>query len=436
MAIEGAQKLPLDEAEIPQSEAEAVAVAPADEAEATPAEAVGPAKTASQEQERRLLAVRDINAKIGDLEGQIGRLTAEFGQSQQKLSSSLLDLQRRNAKMTAEIVEVVSHIDRNAKDHSEATRALDSRLSHSLSQLREQMGTAGDAIQAQQARLNQLESSQTNLQALHKGLAMVVRQNEAELKAELKSQAEVAQVARQDIDTLGATAQDARNDINALSAAAQETRADLKKVAGAARQTDLELKALTVEAREQLQINRTHIEGLNALHREQKQSLLGLAEDFELLNERTNQLADQLHGLTVDAAEHRRLTSKNFRIVAGSIAALAVVSFALMTWLHFNPSQAPDWVKNQLAALGAGAAQQAAAQGKLGAELEGTQTAMAVQFEGQQAQIEAMQAATERNAALIQRLQKADANMRQQIKTLQTQVQENAAAGAAPAVTK
>jgi chromosome segregation ATPase len=319
-------------------------------------------ETAQLKQERRQLAVRDINAKIDDLEKTMSGLTAAFGQSQEAVSGSLRELQRRSTQVATDIVGVATRMERASRHQEEANQALETRLKGSMAQLREQLGKTGTALEIQQSRIDQLESGQQALQTLHDALAADGRRQTAELKA------------------------------------------------------------LTVETREQLQINRTHIEGLNALHREQKHALQGLAGDVDLLSERTNYLADQITSLQIDVAQDRRHTFKRFRTVAWSMGALAVVVFAVMAVLHYHPTTIPVAVKQQIATLTATVDQQAAAQHTLDADVQGIEGqlgALGARVEKQGTQIAAMQTAIDHSTALLQRLQKSEAAVSRRVAGLE-----------------
>lgn len=352
--------------------------------------------SASSEHERRVIAVRDINAKLAGLDNHMAQLTDAFGQSQETLKLSLSDLQLRADKMTADVVRVAARLEQSNQHQSDVSKALDRRLTGSLAELGEQFKQADATIQAQQHYLARLESGQDVLQRWHDELAS---------KTNLHGEA-----------------------IDALS--------------NEARQQELALKALADDTRQQLQINRTHIEGLNALHREQKQALQALCEDFDVLTSKTNLLADQLTNLTVDVAADRRVNLKRFRLVAGALAGVTAVTFGVMSYLHYHPSTIPDAVKAQLAALSTAAGQDVARDQALHASvtgLAGKVTALAGKVDQQDSTIAALQAQSDQSAGALQRVQKQQAALQRKVERLQKKVQQTvpapmAAASALPSL--
>lgn len=337
--------------------------------------------TANSEQERRVIAVRDINAKLAGLENNMSQLTDAFGQSQEKLKLSLSDLQLRADKMTADVVRVASRLEQSSQHQADLTKALDQRFTGSVTELSEQIRQANAQAQSQQACLERLESGQDVLQRWHDQLAS---------RTTLHGEA-----------------------IDALS--------------NEARQQELALKALADDTRQQLQINRTHIEGLNALHREQKQALQALCEDFDVLTAKTNLLADQLTNLSVDVAADRRHNRKGFRIVAGALAGVAVLTFGVMAYLHYHPSTIPAAVKAQLAALSTAASQDVARDQALQAGVAGLDdkvTALAGKVDQQGSTIAALQAQSEQSATALQRVQKQQAALQRKVERLQKKVQQ------------
>lgn len=333
---------------------------------------------ASSEHERRVIAVRDINAKLTGLETNMAQLTDAFGQAQDKLKLSLGDLQLRADKMTADVTRVAARLEQSNQHQVDLTKALDKRFTHSLTELGDQLKQANAQAQAQQACLDRLESGQEVLQRWHDELAS---------KTGLHGEA-----------------------IDALS--------------NEARQQELALKALADDTRQQLQINRTHIDGLNALHREQKQSLQALSDDFDVLTAKTNLLADQLTSLSVDVAADRRQNRRRFRVVGGALAGIAVLGAGVMAYLHYHPIT-PAAVSAQLAALQTSSQHQAARDTALQADVTGLASQVA-SLNGKVAQqdgtIAALQAQSEHSASALQRLQTQQKSLQRKVERLQRTV--------------
>lgn len=392
MATENAQQMSLEE---PELTAQEVAAAPVVEAPLAAEETSR--SLALQEQERRLQAVRDINVKIGELEENIAKLTANFGHSQESLNTSIADLQRRSTQMAADVVGVVGRIDRSAQHHAEATRALDSRVKAAMGELNGRLEQADGSIRNQENWLTQLEASQDALQKLHAELTSTVQQQDQALNTLATEAATRFEAHDADLQTL-----------HALSTEQQQA-----------------LGAFAEETRDQIQINRTHIQGLNALHREQRQSLDALRTDFDLLIERTNGLADQLANLAADAAAHRGQTRKNFITVAGAMVATALTTFAVIAYLQYHPTTVPEATKAQLAAMSSTIQQQGQTQQALSAHVQGLQThvdALDSKVAEQGQQIETMGKAIDRSSALLHRLQKSETTTKQKVGTLEHKV--------------
>ena len=418
MATEKAQRIIFDEADFEPRESATAAPVIGSEHQSGPA-ANAPADDGGRslivlDQERRLLAVRDINSKLGSLEGNVSRLSAAFGQSQQTINNTLLDIQRRSARMTADILGLVSSVDKNSEQQGQ----LDSRLKAGMNELREQLAQASSSLKAQYGRIDQLESGQKSLLKLHDGLAVMSRQQGDALQS-LNQQTH--QHGRQ-IQALGGEARKQAESLQALGNDSLEHAESIKALGIGQRQQSEGLRALTSEARTQLQANRTHIDGLQALHREQKQLLEALTADFEMLTERTSMLADQLLGLSTDVAQERHWVRKGFQYAGGALAAVAVIILAVMAYCQFHPVTVPDSVRTELAGLNTLMSKQTAAQQSMAADMQALQGRVASLGAGSEAQateIAQMQKEVQHSVSVLHRIRRSEAAINREMSGLE-----------------
>jgi hypothetical protein len=373
------------------------------------------------EQERRQLMVRDINSKLGDLESNVSRLTAAFGQSQQTINNTLLDIQRRSTRMTADILGLVSRADRDSEQQSAATTALDRRLKAGLTELREQLNQAASALRNQHGRLDQMESGQKTLLKLHDGLAVMSRQQGDAIQGLTQ---ENRQQGRQ-LQSLGAESRLHAEALQVLGSDSLQHGEAIKALDAGARVQGDALRALTSEAREQLQVNRTHINGLQALYREQKQGLQALVADFDLLADRTNLLTEQLQGLGTEVAQERLWVRKGFKIAGGALAGLVVVMFAVMAYMQWHPVTVPDAVRAELTGLSSQVSKQTAAQQAMAADLQAMQThiaALGASSDTQSAQIALIQKQVQRSLGVLHRVRKSEAGIQHEVGGLEARM--------------
>lgn len=268
--------------------------APADD-ETAPA----PAAPAVSLQQRRLLAARDINARIAGLEREIARLEQAFAHSQDRVRDGMTQLQQRAVGVMADVLRVSTRLDSQHHRQQEDTRELERRLCEAIARLGRELDQAGSRLQTQEECLRLLQDRHDTLDRLQHHLDKVLgRQGEA-------------------------------------------------------------LGVLTREAHQQFQVTRTHIEGLHALHREQMQAHLALTSDHDLLAIRSAQMEARLAGLHDVVSTSIGHTRRRFRTVAGMMALIAVVTLGLIAWFQLNPTAVPDTVTRQLAGLSASLSEEA-----------------------------------------------------------------------------
>jgi chromosome segregation ATPase len=283
---------------------------PAAHGDSTDAAAPAPQKSTAALQQRRLVAARDINAKIGGLEQQIAQLSSRFAQSQASVKSSVSLLQQRTLGMMADLLRVSTRLERNGRRQQEQAQQLEQQLNGSVAELGRRIEQTSERLQLQKTWLGELQDRHETLHRLH---------------------------------------------------------LHLEKLTGRQGQA---LGILTAETRQQLQITRTHIEGLNALHREQERALLALASDHDLLAIRAARLEAQLSGLSEVVSTNAGQTRQRFRAVAAVLGLVAVVSLGLIAYFQLNRTAMPVSVKLQLAGLSQHLSQQAESGAALGSALE------------------------------------------------------------------
>lgn len=426
MATEKAQRIMFDEAGFePLDKAE-----PLGAADHTGTEAGG--TLIVLEQERQQMAVRDLNGKLGQLESNVSRLSSAFGQSQQTINNTLLDIQRRSARMNADILALTGNVDSNSQQQAQAAAALEARLKAGMKELHEQLGRAGQLLQGQQGRLEQLESGQQSLLKLHDGVAALGRQHGDAIQA-------LSQQTHQQGRQLHALGNEARKQAEALQALGNDSVAhgeSIKALNAGQRQQGDALRALTSEAREQLQLNRSNIDGLRALHREQKQALQALAADYTQLNTRTDSLADSLHSLTAEVAQDRQWVRKGFQNAAGALAAVAVVILAVMAYCQWHPVAVPDTVRSQLATLNTLVSRQTAAQQSMATEmlaLQGRINAIGASSDAQSTEMAQMQKEMQHSVSVLHRIRKSEAAIHREMSGLESRLGQVEQASPKPA---
>lgn len=295
-------------------EAPAAPAAPAG-AGLLPASAAPEAARALSVQERRLQVARDINAKIDSLEADIARLSGAFGESRAQLAASLEALQLRTHAGMADLLRASTRLEAQVAHQDGELRVLDERLSRGVSELGHELGTVTAVLRQQEDRLGELQERHDQLTRLHEHLDRLT--------------------------------------------------------AGQARQLDV----LSTDTHRHLRLLRTHIDGLGALYREQRQALGMLRDDHDLLAREAAATAAMLAGLATKVTQHEGRTHGRFRLVAAGLATLAVVSLGLIAWFQLHPTAVPETVRTGLAGLSAGLDRQSGQNRALAAAvLEGQET--------------------------------------------------------------
>lgn len=269
-------------------------------------------------QQRRILAARDINAKIESLEKEIGRLSDSLGQAQESTRTHLLQLQQRSVSTMADIMRVSSRLEQCNRHHGERARTLDARLTSSINQLGRELDLTDGQLKAQKAGLQQLQERLDIMSRLQGHLERLTeRQGHS-------------------------------------------------------------LHALADETQRHFQITRAQVDALAALYQEQRQDLLALTSDHELLALQSGQLATRLAGLSDTVDANMGFTRRRFRTVAGVMAVLTLVTLGLITYFQLYPSAVPEPVRRQLAGLSLGLDTQSSRQADLRRELEGQASTLQV----------------------------------------------------------
>lgn len=291
---------------------------------------------AQQEGAERL--ARDINAKIDDLEGQLGRLTDLFGLSQGALRLGLESLQGGQASLSSEIERVAARMEQSSHQQTELTQALERLFRETLSTLSVQVGRAGDAIRGQQTRLEALDSGHAELEAQQQSLSASVFEQAQEL-AILKS-------------VTGEKIHGQQVRIESLRGL-QATQGESLRV------LDRQLAALYRRADE-----------LGGRAEVVDQRLGGLDSRADALARRDDELTEQLGGLAVAGGEQRQATRKGLRTLAASLAGVAIALAAAITYLQFNPLAIPTATQEQLEQLSVESHQQADLSGELVGDIQ------------------------------------------------------------------
>lgn len=313
--------------------------------------------------EQRVLAVRDINARIDGLENRIVDLTDAFSQSQEAVKVSVSDLQQRSMQVMADVMRVSVQLEQAARHQTEMTTLVDARLSASVADLGERLDEAAAALTGQQAHLEQIQSSHEALSGLHTWLAGVTQE-----------------------------------------------------------QGDV-ITALADDTRQQFQLSRTHLDGLSALYREQKLAIATLQTDYRLLETKSLSLTEQLNGLNKVVVTTISRTRKGFRMVAGTVAALAALTLGLIAWFQLYPSAVPETVKAQLAMLTAGLHQQAQSSTELSGDVTQLHTQVATLnglVKSQHEEIAVMRAESRQMSRTVQDIRGVLGNIQQNMDSIKT----------------
>ncbi|OZG71651.1 hypothetical protein BTA51_20465 [Hahella sp. CCB-MM4] len=107
-------------------------------------------------QDAGALLVRDINAKIDELEKHISHLMTALSQSQGALQASLDELYSRSLSMAEDIEQAFSRLDQSSSDYKRQTAALDERLKTSTETIHSKLEAAGVQIGIHQDRIDEV----------------------------------------------------------------------------------------------------------------------------------------------------------------------------------------------------------------------------------------------------------------------------------------
>ncbi|MCG8609443.1 MAG: hypothetical protein MI864_02810 [Pseudomonadales bacterium] len=306
---------------------------------------------------------RDINAKIDDLESQLGGIGDLFAKSQEALTRSLDELQSRSFNTAAEIERVANRLELSSSQQLELTKALDQRFNDSFREFAAQMVKASEAIQEQHSRLNSLDSSHQQLSEMHE---------------------------------------------------------ELEAVAG---QRDQAFQSFAKQTGEQLSLNKAQLANMSALHSEHQDALKVLTQDHTSLEDVTQGLREKLQLLETGVAETKVVTNKRIGWLVGSVAALALLTAASTTYFQFYPTTVPEEVQGQISALSTDSEQQLGLINALDSGLTLVQDKFAeleASLFSQQQQSSEIQTEVTNNAQSIASLSAMDAEMLASVEKLQT----------------
>lgn len=250
-------------------------------------------RSAASLQQRRLQAARDINARIGSLEREIIRLEKAFSHSQDSVKEGVAQLQQHAVTVMADVMRVSVRVEQHTQQHNTDTRQLEQRLCSTIADLGRSLDHIGKQLQTQQECLRLLQE---------------------------------------------------RHD------AMERLQAHFDKVSG--RQAHC-LGVLTTGLRRHSTLTRTHIEGLQALHREQQHALLALTADHDLLAIRSAQMETRLNGLHELVNDSIGETRRRLVTTAGVLGSLALLALGLIAWFQTYPTAVPPAVTQQLSGLSA-----------------------------------------------------------------------------------
>lgn len=345
-----------------------------------------PASVVLLEQERRQAAVRGIQGKLGDLEGGLTQLRADLGKSQRFLGDNLDELQRRTARITADLLSMARQAESDRTLQGQEAKALETRLSAGLADLREQLLSAANRLQSQQGSLQALAGEQQALAAISS------QQGEA-------------------IHYLDEQGREQGRQLQSLE---QESR----------RQGDV-LRSLDKESRQQFRINRSHIDALQNLQREQREQLQELTVAFNALVDQHTGLNLRVDDLQGTVAAEQVWVRQGFRYFAGALATVALLAILVTCWFAWHPVAAPASVKAQLGTLSAQVAQQSAAQQTMAAQLQSMQGKLASldnHMIDQSGDIAKLQQEVQHSVTVLKRVRRSEAAIRQQVGRLERRV--------------
>jgi archaellum component FlaC len=240
------------------------------------------------EPETKLLSARDINAKMAELELHFETLTRDFSEAQGDLAATVRSLRSRNARLNKEIEKVETNASQSADRQLKLSELFERRIQGKLDSL------SGGLIDA-----NEFMAEQTR------------------------------QLAR----------------LETVQAAFEEMQDRLEKRTN---ELDDELKNQVESSSQRITANKAHIEALNALHQDQKSSLMMLSEDHDSLKDQVGELADKVVNMELDVARHQRTTYRRFKIVAGVVTGITLTLASALVWFTLNPTAAPKFLTNEL----------------------------------------------------------------------------------------
>lgn len=249
-------------------------------------------------QARRLRVARELEDRISRIEQDLQVQANTLAQTGANIRLTLRELQQRSASLTTELLRTGARVARLGRDHEEEHRKLETRLGDGLREIETALAPLRTAMNQQEQQLSELQQRQDTLSRLHHHLDRIVhRQGQQQdiLAADFGQRLRL-------LDVTLETQQEFAND--------QQTA----------------LLALTLQY-EQVSID--------------LQRLRTCLDDFSA------RLEDRLQQL-----RHRQ------QLMASLLAALALLSLALIAWCQTHPLTIPPQTRQQLAVLTSGLQQQ------------------------------------------------------------------------------
>ncbi len=363
-----------------------------------------PASSAQALQEQRVLAVRDINHQMAALQGRIDSLTDHFGQAQNSVGAQLGGLQERAQSLLAEVMRLSLQLEQTRQEHAATQAALEQGLK---SRLDSQAG----ALAAQGQELDQLQARQEQLQQLQGQL-------DSRLNSALKA-------LNQELDAVGGSLGQQQVQLEALEQSHYALEALHQRLAETSLEQEQALATQAEDQRRQFQVQRTHIDGLSALYREQQQAFTALRQDHGLLSGKTRDLETELASLGQLVSLNEQGNRKGLRLLAGSLAALALLSLGLIGYFQLYPSAVPESVKTQLAQLSLGqSAQQVQGEvitGEVG-QLQVQVELLSQQLGAQQQEIRQLRSNSQDMARTVQAVRREVGSIQQNVQSLRQEL--------------
>lgn len=248
-------------------------------------------------QARRLRLARDLELRINHLEQELQAQATALSQTGSSIRVTLRELQQRSASLTTELLRTGARVARLGRDHEDQQRRLEARLTEGLRDINLAMTPLGEALRQQEQQLNELRDHQETLSRLHHHLDRIVNRQ--------------------------------------------------------GRQQDL----LAAEFGQRLTLLGITLETQQDFANDQQTALLALTLQHEQATLDVQRLRDCMDDFT--ARLERRLEQLRHRqlLLASLLAALALLSLALIAWCQTHPITLPPQARQQLSAL-TGALQQ------------------------------------------------------------------------------